>query len=189
MSAFVWGSPPCTEYSIARTTAKRPRDLIGTDEIVQITKNIAAYFDCPFAFENPRSGLLKTRDVVKDVLFFTDTSYSVYGFPYRKHTRIWHNMGDWLQIRPICCKVHPCEQMSLCGKHAMTAQRGPSKGTSKKHDRCTLDQLHSTPPGLCDDIALAADLILSINDTRKTIDTLLEPSEQEKEGRLPNAGM
>ena len=34
---FVWASPPCTEYSIARTTAKRPRDLQGADKLVQIT--------------------------------------------------------------------------------------------------------------------------------------------------------
>ena len=31
----IWGSPPCTDYSIARTTAKTPRDLEGSDAIVQ----------------------------------------------------------------------------------------------------------------------------------------------------------
>ena len=51
---FVWGSPPCTEYSVARTTAKKPRDLAAADELVQLTKEIAAYYDVPFAFETHR---------------------------------------------------------------------------------------------------------------------------------------
>ena len=32
---FLWGSPPCTHYSMARTRAKTPRDLEGADRIVQ----------------------------------------------------------------------------------------------------------------------------------------------------------
>ena len=30
----IWASPPCTHYSIARTTAKTARDLIGSDAII-----------------------------------------------------------------------------------------------------------------------------------------------------------
>jgi hypothetical protein len=30
----VWASPPCTEYSVARTTATLPRDLEGADRLV-----------------------------------------------------------------------------------------------------------------------------------------------------------
>ena len=32
---MVWASPPCTEYSRARTRAKRPRDFEGADRIVE----------------------------------------------------------------------------------------------------------------------------------------------------------
>ena len=31
----IWASPPCTHYSRARTKAKTPRDLEGSDAIVQ----------------------------------------------------------------------------------------------------------------------------------------------------------
>ena len=31
----IWASPPCTHYSVARTTAKTPRDLEGSDNLVQ----------------------------------------------------------------------------------------------------------------------------------------------------------
>ena len=34
---FIWASPPCTEYSIARSRARRPRDLEGADTIVSKT--------------------------------------------------------------------------------------------------------------------------------------------------------
>ena len=42
---FVWASPPCTGYRTARATVKTPRDLAGADELVQITKDIIAYYD------------------------------------------------------------------------------------------------------------------------------------------------
>ena len=93
---------------------------------MQITKDIIAYYDCPFAFENLQSGLLKTRDVVKDVPF-TDTSYCQYGYPYRKHTRIWHSLGDYLDIRPMCSLRNPCDIVRACGTRAMSAHRGRAK--------------------------------------------------------------
>lgn len=32
---IVWASPPCVQYSIARTKAFKPRDLEGADKLVQ----------------------------------------------------------------------------------------------------------------------------------------------------------
>ena len=36
----VWCSPPCTQYSIARSHAKTPRDLEGADRLVRRCRDI-----------------------------------------------------------------------------------------------------------------------------------------------------
>ena len=54
-------------YSRASTTAKTPRDLEGSDKLVQKVLDLANHFNILFFLENPHSGLLKTRDVVQGV--------------------------------------------------------------------------------------------------------------------------
>ena len=52
----IWASPPCTQYSIARTTGP-PRDLEGADALVQKTLDIIAYFDVKvFMIEKRKQG-------------------------------------------------------------------------------------------------------------------------------------
>ena len=41
----VWGSPCCTHFSRARTTAKTPRDLEWADSLVAKTIEIIHYFE------------------------------------------------------------------------------------------------------------------------------------------------
>ena len=55
-------SRPCTHYSIARSNAKTPRDLEGSDQIVQQRLNIITWFSpsCWF-IDNPASSMLKHR--------------------------------------------------------------------------------------------------------------------------------
>ncbi len=53
---LVWGAPPCTHYSIARTSAKTPRDLEGSDRLVRKTMEIARDLQCPFLMQNPTAG-------------------------------------------------------------------------------------------------------------------------------------
>ena len=94
--------------------------------MVQRTLEIIHYFDpAVWGFENPATSLLKDREVVAGIPW-KDISYCMYGYPYRKYTRIWTNSEAW-QPKPKCCMATPCPIIKE-GKHPMSAQRGPSKG-------------------------------------------------------------
>ena len=55
---LIWASPDCTQYSIARTTAKTPRELENADRLVAKCREIIDYFEPDICFiENPGTGL------------------------------------------------------------------------------------------------------------------------------------
>ena len=141
----IWASPPCKHYSRARTRAKTPRDLEGSDALVQKVLDIIRYYNYPDYFmENPHSGLMKTRDVVAG-LDMRVVDYCKYGKDYRQRTSIWTDTG-WHPKRPLC--QHDCAG-SVGNRHASFAQRGGSSGGP----RYTLNELYSIPADLCDEIA------------------------------------
>jgi hypothetical protein len=151
---FIHASPPCTMYSIARTTAKTPRDMDGADRVVQRTLDIIAHLKpLGWLMENPQTGYLRTRDVVVG-LPFRDVCYCRYScgqqHKYRKCTRLWGVLPGFVP-RPLCTPSHPCD-FSKDGKHPMVAQRFESTARQK----LTLSNLYSMPKALCDDIAAAA---------------------------------
>ena len=142
-----WASPPCTHYSRARTKAKTPRDLEGSDAIVQKVLDIILHYPgatCWF-MENPHSGLLKGREVVAG-LPMRVVDYCKYGKPYRKRTAIWTN-SFWEPEQPLC--KHDCPASNV-SKHTARAQQGTSSTTDVRYSR---DELYSIPPALCDEIA------------------------------------
>jgi hypothetical protein len=142
----IWASPPCTHYSRARTKAKTPRDLEGSDAIVQKVLDIVGRYGAPSWFmENPESGLLKGRAVVAG-LPFRVVDYCKYGKPYRKRTAIWTNT-EWEPEQPLC--KHDCP-VSSGSRHTARAQQAPSSATDVRYSR---DELYSIPPTLCDEIA------------------------------------
>ena len=53
---------------------------------------------------------------------FKDIDYCKYGMPYRKRTRIWNNVFNWIP-RTLCNK--DCNSVNG-NKHIATAQRGAS---------------------------------------------------------------
>ena len=119
MFQFIWASPPCTEYSRAKTTGVRK--IEEANKIVKKTIEIINYFNPKyFVIENPQTGLLKNQDFMKD-FDYKDVDYCKYGFKYRKRTRLWGNV-NW-KPRPLCCK--DCGNI-VDGKHIETAQRLPS---------------------------------------------------------------
>jgi site-specific DNA-cytosine methylase len=98
----IWASPPCTEYS--KLNEARPTKICNlelADRIVARTIEIIAYFNpVKWFIENPQSGTLKGRDVVRGIPFrdFDYCRYSDWG--YRKRTRIWTNQeGDTVLCR------------------------------------------------------------------------------------------
>ena len=150
---FIWGSPPCTMYSVARTTAKTPRDFVLADALVAKVQEIAAYFQprLGYTFENPQTGLLKRRAVV-DGINWIDTTYCIWGSPvhqYQKKTRLWVEgcMESW-QSRSLCTREDPCGYM-IGRRHPASAQRLTREGYTAN----SVNQLYSMPPELCNSIA------------------------------------
>ena len=160
---FVWGSPCCTHFSIARTTGG-PRDLEGACALVAKTLEIMRYFGCAWALENPATGLLKHQPIVQG-LPFTDVTYCKYDeYPYRKRTRLWHSeaFGEVFVPRPVCCKASPCAFFAASRSHPKSAQRGADHakgGGRRSNDDCTQTQLYSIPPSLCDTVVCAAEIL------------------------------
>ena len=129
----IWSSPPCTEYSIAKTTGIRKID--EANEIVKRTLEIINYFQpIYFMIENPQTGLLK-KQIFMENIPFDDLDYCKYGMKYRKRTRIWNNITDWTPNQ-LCNK--DCNSMNG-NKHKATAQRGPS-GKKRNMGRTTTFQ-------------------------------------------------
>lgn len=120
---FIWGSPPCTMYSRCRTKAKLPRDLEGADRFVAKTLEIIEYLKPKWwMMENPQTGLLKTRDVVRG-LPYAVVDYCQYGRSYRKPTQLWNNLGDLWTPRPRCNK-QTCHAVEG-NRHKQVVQNGP----------------------------------------------------------------
>lgn len=152
----VHASPPCTMYSLARTTARTPRDLEGADALVRRTLEIIDYFwqrnpNLIWTLENPQTGLLKTREVVAG-LPFVDADYCCYStFGYRKRTRFWTNADGW---EPQLCPG-PGRCLNMEGsRHRAVAQRG---------DGWTLRELYRIPDALCDSLAEYCDSLVRSN--------------------------
>lgn len=109
---IIWASPPCTEYSKAKTTGTR--DIEGANRLVLKTLKIISWATqknskLVWIIENPQTGHLK-KQVFMQNLPFVDADYCAYGFPYRKRTRFWTNRKVELQLCPgrdVCPFIQP----------------------------------------------------------------------------------
>ena len=145
----IWASPMCTQYSKARTQGG-PRDLEVADALVQKTLDLVKYFDAPFFMENPYTGLLKSRDVVKEipVRVIDYCSYADESFPgrYRKRTGIWTNT-DWIPERALC-KPSLCKFCSDGKKHDHAGQQRSKPGQKQS----TTKQLYKIPSAIPEEL-------------------------------------
>ena len=141
---FVWASPPCTEYSRAKTTGVR--DIEAANRVVRQTLRIIEHLK-PRAWllENPQTGLLKNQPFMKD-LHYVDVDYCRYGCDYRKRTRLWGNL-EWSPL-PLC--EGDCGKV-VDGRHIESAQKAGNKRLGQRTYRS--QELYSVPKRLTDSIA------------------------------------
>jgi site-specific DNA-cytosine methylase len=123
---IVWASPPCVCYSNLQScwlNRKKKDGIIYTKEIMEKNMDesdklvlkafeIIDYFKPELWFvENPQTGKLKDRDIMKDKPFY-DVDYCMYSdWGYQKRTRIWTNKIDW--NGKLCDKSGSCGNMIL----------------------------------------------------------------------------
>lgn len=115
----IWASPPCTEFSFAKSTGTR--DIEGALALVKKTLHIIRYFQPKwYAIENP-VGHLRHTDIMKRRSDRKTISYCKYGYRYRKNTDIWTNST----FKPKKCEgKHVCAFKKQNGFHALTVQSG-----------------------------------------------------------------
>jgi hypothetical protein len=135
---IIWASPPCTDFSILKTTGTK--DMETANEIVKTTIKIIEYFQPKMWFiENPQTGSLKDEVYMKKYHFY-DVDYCKYSdFGYRKRTRIWTNLKDGF-IPKKCQK--DCEYMDG-KKHVGTfgSTYTPSKAQKYRVPKSLLHEL------------------------------------------------
>ena len=150
-------SPPCTEFSHAKT--RSVRDIEGATLICSAALNAARALLKPggtYSIENPASGrwaLHKQPIMTALSLRRHEVTYCSYGEPYRKLTSLWTDL-PWIP-RPPCRGENRCSPKKRLGRHVASAQQGPSHGNGA-HDKCKSDQLSALPHALCQELASAA---------------------------------
>ena len=135
---MVWASPPCTEFSRAKTVGER--DIFGASKIVQRAREIIQYYDARhWVIENP-VGLLRDQALMADLAQYRKTvSYCKYGFSYRKNTDLWTN----IQFQPKVCDAGTyCHAKKTRGKHDVSMQ----------HDVKSIRKRYSLPSALIEDL-------------------------------------
>jgi hypothetical protein len=131
---IIWASPPCTQYSIAKTQGVR--DLEGADTLVKKAFEIIDYFKPKtWILENVGTGLLVTRmkNIRECNMYIAD--YCAYGKTVRKRTAFWSNVTLELLI---CQGKNKCPSI-INGRHISSVGNGliekPIKGISRFEHR------------------------------------------------------
>jgi hypothetical protein len=122
----VWASPPCTEYSKAKS--RGVRDLETADALVRKSFEIIDYFQPRvWIVENVGTGLLVRRmETIRAGLSSYLVDYCVYGKPYRKRTILWSNVPLHLGL---CGGKGECSQMDGA-KHKGSCGNGTARYNS-----------------------------------------------------------
>ena len=150
-------SPPCTEFSQAKT--RSVRDIEGATLICSAALNAARALLKPggtYSIENPATGRWALhKQPIMDALNLRrhEITYCSFGEPYRKLTSLWTDL-PWTP-RPPCRGENRCSPKKRLGRHVASAQQGPSGGNGAQ-DKCKSAQLSALPHALCQELASAA---------------------------------
>ncbi len=142
----VWASPPCTEYSKAKTRGER--DLDGADSLVRRAFEIIDYFNPRvWILENVGTGLLVRRmDLIRTLPPPIMVDYCAYGKPYRKRTALWSNVTLTLNL---------CEGVGLCASMDGRKHIGSCGNGTKKYNSVGITSVwdkDSIPDALMDSV-------------------------------------
>lgn len=144
----IWASPPCTEFSYAKTVGER--DIAGALKLVRTALQIIKYFEPrSYAIENP-VGHLRHMNIMKKRTDRKTISYCKYGYSYRKNTDIWTNSS----FEPKKCEgQHICAYKEKYGFHEYTVQSGPRMdGHITQKPIKKIEKRYKIPPRLLQDI-------------------------------------
>ena len=120
---IIWASPPCTEYSYAKTTGVRK--IKQSNKLVKNTFNYIFNMKPTHWFvENPVNLLRKQTFMQPYDRYLHSCTYCKYGTLYKKPTCIWSNVNLSLSY---CNSITPCKYAKQYRKHLQTCQAGPSK--------------------------------------------------------------
>lgn len=143
---IVWCSPPCTEYSKAKTRGVRNLEL--ADKLVARCFEIIDYLKPKvWIVENVGTGLLvKRMETIRSGLHPQFVDYCAYGKPYRKRTVIWSNVNFDFKL---CEGAEKCPQM-IGRKHKSSVGNGRTlyNPTGESPRNCW--EKDEIPDALCD---------------------------------------
>ena len=138
----VFCTPPCSQFSRAKTTA--PRDLEQGDALVKKALEIVQYLKPKRWFlENPRVGLLSTREYMKGIPY-VDVDYCQFApWGYKKPTRVWGDISI-SQVQNKLCDGLTCPNL----EDRPNGRKGHREILGGLHMRATRNQKYRVPEAL-----------------------------------------
>jgi len=122
----IWSSPPCTEYSKAKTRGERK--IEEANKVVFRTLEIIRYFNpAKWFLENPHTGKLKEQRALMADLPFVVMDYCRFGYTYRKRTCFWTNQKCESRL---CLGPGKCQGM-VGNKHRNSCGNGTPDYTER----------------------------------------------------------
>lgn len=153
---IVWASPPCTNYSHLKkcwygrmlqgsiyTKQRNEMEQDEADQLVLKSLEIIEYFQPELWFlENPQTGNLKNREIMKGIPFY-DVDYCMYSdWGYKKRTRIWTNKQHW--------ENRLCDGSGTCGNMIKNTQMKHKLNSSKEVHTIGEKKTKKTHKQVCD---------------------------------------